>query len=1141
VVGLAFPLVSVVRADDIAPSAERNGRVKSGQALPVRPSTLEKPTLEYLGFEADDLSAEERALEPTKRHPVPGGTVRYAARYRPTATTAPAVELRVSYPDVATVTDPGGGQLDSAHRTLSWQLSDADRSAAEVTKRFSLALAPEIPFGGDSASRLTLSVGARLSTKDVQERAETSVDLFVHLRLTTKTYHGDPVPGLFLDALKVTKDDSLLEDSVNKHLTKVAGDQEGTLDAWVKRADLDEPGKLRLTAGFANDPTKLEIRTGLFKRGDVLSTVTPPLELSPGWLSEHAIEFTDSAAEQWAYPIDHDLQRQTLMASVIWRTLYRAKQVLATSSFGVGEAPGSLLQVNLLPTGTTFSSYDPTTKQLSLSERVWQPRSRAAWAPHTELHELGHWALQLIGVEKGRVSGPDRIQQLDVDLIDEPEPGACGRTSVKMVSFYFMTQLASQAGQPLPTPPRTAQCGRAYLHTELGNELARVFKAAGQAGREPRYSDSNFNPHDPAQTKKAVADFRSSLDHGVPVIVFTSYYGQHIFVLTGYAITTVNGRTTTQFLANDPLPNRPANSMNARTNTLSVNHVALSESELFTHFNYPGGGAAYFAYLGSQSFGRPFTYQGEDADSYGYLNTFTNRSLMEGAASWLAVALNRQLNGQADWLYQNEQGSVLYSLDEVHPAFTNVSHSHRVEPSGEGWVVASLLKTLTTGYTGPATFPWIASTQLQSYRQPTSPQLGTPGVVAALRRVGSAHDTTVGTLRDTVANQHATPVDLKTSDGHTIGTTDTDLRFGLFGFFPDYEGNRILDPVNFTDQGKLGRTAHGGKQTFTVPDIREEWVGLAAPSSVIAPPAPSLGRANGPTTRSGEQIQFMTRTVGGSRTRRMLGRPLRKQPLERSGSQIILTAPSPTLTLDVTVRFAEPYQSFSYAYRQAVASNEPVTLALPYDDYDSAAVVQVEGSADALVIGSDQYWSLMDSETPPTLLATRSVSLGGTPSSVDALLAEAGYRSDGQREATPPSQPRSTPATATLASANVDRSATAGRVVVVPGESVTLTLANLSGSTATVLFDDQPLATVPLLGDGQAVSVTVPAGAASGSHTVSVEPEGGASLVQPLTVRQSVEASRRNTALLGLVGGLMVALVFWRWRRRGGRTGRRGR
>jgi len=1053
----------------------------------------------------------------------------------------------------------GRGTFNTSNHAIEWNLkdlvgSDEVAAGASYTTTYTVILDDDIPFG---VNETNVGAQAYVSEQETGEKFQgelVKVPLSVDVPVTIINYYGNPVQQVFTDIFSANSDVSIdPKTDLSNHLS----DADGHSSVVIKRSDLTKKGEARFGVAFANSTLGTAIRGASWNTADIENIRTEPLALkstrsspldlyftstTPSMTGEHIIVTPD----QWQFPSvsDRPYHDQIQMASVIWNNIIQGKRYLSKLGGLPSDAP---LSVNLLPKGTDYSYFKD--ENLYLSQRDWRPRAEGAYSTDTELHELSHWFLTKLGIDRIMGTTPPHVDfPLDVPVYGQTSEN-CGDVAYAMVRDYFR-KLANLS--PLHADPK-----------------AICYETGSPQLNPNRDIPAPYNHYITASGQPDFSLIDSSLNRGAPVIFYSNLSisaGQHVFVIVGYDPDSPS--TNRLYYINDPdggvqgttIPTRFDE--NGKLPELKV--VPVTRDILARNWHFPNPGFTY--YDGPPIFGSNLgELFGLDAASYGYANSTTNNSMVEGLAIDLAVETDNAIHGTSDTKYRNEENSALYNLNTIDPAFVTFSplyKNNQASPQGEGWSVAGLVHSLVHGLPKTVTsqtFAWTRSATLRQYNIP-SITLGIKGLISRLK---SGSITTIAKLRHHLTGT-GKAVTLTTKNGQEIHTTTLDLLMGLYGFFPDRDGNWVLDRGDFShgsgdavDQFLLGKAAHSGPISVKLPKITYD---QSAETSTLVDfqPLPSsvLGKPVDQSSQRGDAIPYVRRFTSGSLPFDTGGRLSRSEPLEIPGSKMrILSNSDDPVTMHVSILVAEPNADFSYSYDQTVTPGQPVTLQLPYPTYQSTAVLRFDGSADWIVIPSGSYWDAVAGSTSPIVFAEKYVVHSGSMPSLDSVLAAAGLAPDGRDpnqtqtdtltdtptsvaaavdippaptgEAEPPEASVNIVEQTVSESGHTEETIVASDkpALVQSGDIVLIHAQSLSHGTASVSVDNEEAGKFQVIGDGQEFPIQLPGNLKTGRHEISIADSAGHTY--------SVFVSAVNTHLslwvivLLLVSIALLSLIFW--------------
>ncbi|MDO8335741.1 MAG: C39 family peptidase [Candidatus Saccharibacteria bacterium] len=1015
---------------------------------------------------------------------------------------------------------------------------------------------------------------------------EKNVDQIIKISISATGFHGKSIPGAFADVIDSStygksdiKPKSVLVscegDNAELNMDQHMLSSDGKLGVASEKTCMKVVGEVRTVLAYKNAEDNLTFLTAGFGEGDILHGVFQPVKVASkndqgGTTIELVKDSTGNfplvidlqgktldAKDRWAFPTGSDEQKdwreQLIMGSVIWRNMYQAKQKLI--DFG-GPPKSAILNVKFLPAGfLTISRM--VGSNLEIGQSVWKARKQAAYSPHTELHELGHWVLKQMGVETpekamAMIKVPDIGVQLDVPFYTQG-PDNCVDVARYMIEDYFNIQDAKPT--VFAENQKVCDAPRQGTAENINNNLRARHPAKGF----DRYVDFRVGPNDP----DFFTHIDKSLELGAPVLLHVeSITGavNHTVVIVGY-----DEKEQVYLINNSAAANNKAvgylNSANVQLTRQGLKDVVHTEGDYLGYAAYDG---PKLKGVGKSLNAQSVLFKDQNSLNLGYLNQDTQSSYVEGFASYLALELDQQLGitNQSDckWCYRNESNDFLNNLNLIHPDFVTFDGRGATgnNTNGESWVIASLFRSLTHGIPtgenalGGTSVPydryWLKSTTL---KQQAVKWLGV-GVDGLIAKLGNTN--TIGQLRDRL--NRGDTVNLEKTDGGSIASTQLDLLLGLYGFFPNKksaisERQWRLDAEDFGEGGKLGVSSHDISKTISI--RKYDYTDPAKSQKQISAYAPvpsaffteSLGtlKTVGVMERSSSPLDFIGL---------LPEYPARNQPEEEPGSQLLVRSSESELTMLVNVIINEPASDQSFSFEQLVTPGKPITLQLPYQTYGTTAVIRFKDSADWLTIDSDQYWQLIGSETPLAILAEKMVSLGGNMPSVDSVLAAAGYARDGRR--LPPAEPQLTaggsstipiqfvvadPAPASPSVVNTPKatlvttviSETGAQIVtsaasnkVEPDSVVILAVEGLKGKTAVIAIDSATVTTTPIVGDAQQLRVLVPK--ESGQHVITISDETGAKLDVSVEV---AAASTNVKSWIALGFGTLLAIVLLGW------------
>lgn len=1048
----------------------------------------------------------------------------------------------------------------STRQSIDWKLKDIfgeeAPANAQTTQSYTVQLKDEIDFSVKEVSAEPYTyepteTGAKYQGPLVVK------DLWSEVFVEFINYHGKPIESVFIDLFKHDDDKSIIESDVLKdHITDA---EKGTYSATIKRKNISNTGELRLGVAFANSDLGMGFRTGAFLPGDILNIRTKKLEIEKDRITNIAFKFgsvgksskSDAISvvpADWEFPeINKNAQyhKQTQMASVIWSNYVKAKGAMNELT---ELKKDETLSVNFLPPSNNAFSYVQN-ETVYLSHKAWEPRQLSRYSPHTEFHEFSHWLLRKKGIDRVEGIAPPKIEfPLDVPL--KPQLGSidCGITAVEMVGGY----LKHLEGEPYDLFARKA-CPTGGISLDV--EIAKNFPSKYVSGYKFADYPDGLNANNADQFFRLI---NSSLDKGFPVVIGTSFstgYGGHFLAIVGYD---QNGIYT----MNDPAEGTQIKSWGGKP---------LNRANIIDHsFHVDSNSRGFYYWTGEplENIGVG-EFKGYDSAHFGYANKNSNHSLIEGIAIQMALEIEKIISKEvATTKYQDEQKKTLYNLAYYNPAFVTFgkSSAKKADSQGEGWVVASLLNSLANGLPRAAsssTVGWLNSKDLKPYTVSNK----TVGYDNLLKIIlgWQEQERTVAGLRHRLAAQ-AQEVTLENKNGDKLKTTDIDLFFGLYGFFTDRGGNWVLDSSDFSPVAcwakntncLLGSAAHSLAIEKRISDIDYPEVSSVAVASFEPLPSKSLGKIGQPFTKKGETIKSTDRNSSGTTTFKTGPRLQRREPLEISGSQILVNSNTKDeigIIVDIVVN--EPNNNLSYTDESTIVPGQPWNIHLPYPTVGSVAVIRFKNSADWLVIDSDQYWSLVGSDTPPAILAEKNIALSGSTPSLNSVLAAAGYSVDGRKvgkqsepedddeiklspEPDEPAElPTEKPATQgespkpkpeiTIIENIIDTESGEENLVkantekksVAPGDSLRIRIAGLQGPTAKVLFDGKQISEIPLTGDAQQIIIPINKDVRSGEHKLQVTDNTGTTLELPIKVKNV------TLSLLLLTMSLILLILFF--------------
>jgi hypothetical protein len=517
---------------------------------------------------------------------------------------------------------------------------------------------------------------------------------------------GIVADGQVLPSFKETYKNISDQSSKSSFLKKNMTNENGKYSLEYNRAkDFLNTNNFQIAVNYydpVNKPVK-SIRSSALGQKDVLYYETKNFELSEKGVQSQNIDmsmikYPESSSPLW-------LQVQT--ASRIWINISKGTNIIE-DAYGLKFDATKPIIVNLLPKTKNVNQETSYVKgnSIYLASYVWDASRLNASEDNgdVELHEWSELALKQNKILQSTSSNTDseKYVKLSVPLVDEVKRGDCGKASAWTVVNYF-----NQGGDLKKQP------------------MDRVTLNGGVDDLQDNWIKNHTVQNWIYNDKVSNVDFqaiRTSLYYGYPVVVYTAFYGMHVFVLTGY---TYDNKTNSYiYFANDPQPPRDGvwPPIAGRIGTTRVNGITLTDSSLSRFMQirtamYPRDPGAYIYMPKSYAEKHPLRniVKIANSDYFGYLNPNTNLSLKEGTAGYMSIDINNRIKygkeyASYDWSDKMPNGAVKYYMDEFNPAFSNEGFDKKVTPAQESYSLSKLLKMIIDGGKGGNTF-WFDETK----------------------------------------------------------------------------------------------------------------------------------------------------------------------------------------------------------------------------------------------------------------------------------------------------------------------------------------------------------------------------------------------------------------------------------------------